>query len=80
VIFYAGLWFWNDYIATMLSLAFPAICFFILIISLIAEWIEPSKVPKWYFQVMIVSILAPLVTGIFFVVVLDFGLQWMEKF
>jgi hypothetical protein len=52
-ILYLILWLWNDYAATIFSLSFAAIAFFILIIALIAEVIEPSKVPRKYFYVML---------------------------
>ncbi|MDF1865183.1 MAG: hypothetical protein P1U70_10135 [Saprospiraceae bacterium] len=80
IIFYSIFWFWDDYVATLLSTIFSVICIFILIVSLIAEWIEPSKVPKWYFQVMIASILAPIITGIFFIGIMGLGTEWMDKF
>jgi hypothetical protein len=55
-----GLWLLNDYVATLLTLIISAIVFCILIIALMAEGIERSKVPKKYFWVMAVSIAAPL--------------------
>ena len=67
LIFYISLWLWNDYTATLVSAIFGTICLFILIISLITEWIEPSKVPRWYFGMMIASILAPLIAALIFV-------------
>jgi hypothetical protein len=79
IIFYSFLWFVNDYIATLLTVSFTGICIFILIVSIIAEWIEPSKVPRWYFYLMIASILAPIITAIFFLG-LGLGTNWMNEF
>ena len=68
-IFYLLLWIWNDYLASLVSVIFGTIVFFVLIISLIVEAIERSKVPRSYFWFMLVSILAPIVVaGIMFVV------------
>ncbi len=69
VIMYFLLWLYDDYLATILSLIFGSMCLLVLIISIIVELIEPSKVPRWYFTTMIVSILAPLIAiGIFIVI------------
>jgi len=67
LIFYISLWLWNDYTATLVSAIFGTICLFILIISLITEWIEPSKVPRWYFGMMVASILAPIIAAVIFI-------------
>lgn len=69
VIIYFLLWLYDDYLATILSLIFGSICLLVLIVSIIVEIIEPSKVPRWYFTTMIVSILAPAIAfGIFFMI------------
>ena len=67
LVFYISLWLWNDYTATLVSIIFGTICLFVLVISLITEWIEPSKVPRWYFGMMVASILAPIVAAAIFV-------------
>ena len=77
-IIYTGLWLYNDYIATLVTLIFSSILFFILIISFIAEWIEPSKVPKSYFTFMIISILAPLLAAGIFVSIYGADLDWLK--
>jgi len=66
-VLYLGLWLTNDYIALMMSLIIATIFFSILIISLIVEKIEPSRVPKWYFQIMLVSIFVPIVIGALYI-------------
>ena len=75
-ILYTLLWMWNDYVATILSLSFAAIAFFILSISLIAEWIDRSKVPRLYFYFMIISILTPVIIGSFFMYLKKGALDW----
>ncbi len=76
-IFYLALWLWNDYVATLVSTIFASICLFILIISLITELIEPSKVPRWYFMLMAASIIAPILAALLFVGLMDGQLDWV---
>jgi hypothetical protein len=77
-LFYIVLWMWNDHVATILTLSLSAIALFILIISLIAEAIDRSKVPRWYFWVMGISILTPLIIGAFFLTIKNGTLDWMK--
>ena len=63
-ILYTGLWLWNEYIASLVSIILVPIIFSILLISLISELIEKSKVPKVYFKFMIISILTPIVIAL----------------
>ncbi|MFT5747593.1 MAG: hypothetical protein ACI920_002982, partial [Saprospiraceae bacterium] len=57
VLLYGLFWVWNDYIATLISTTFAIIAFCVLIVSLIAELLERSKVPRWYFWGMAVSVI-----------------------
>ncbi len=75
-IFYTLLWLWNDYVATLLSLTFSAIAFFILSVSLISELLDRSKVPRWYFYAMIISVVTPLIIGSFFMYLKKGALDW----
>ena len=77
-IVYLLLWMWNDYVATILTLSFTAIALFILLVSLVAELIERSKVPRWYFGLMVISVITPLIVGVFFMVLKKGGLDWMH--
>lgn len=66
LLIYFLLWQWDDYLATVLSLIFGAICFLILVVSIIVEFIEPTRVPTWYFTTMAASVFAPIfAAGIF---------------
>lgn len=78
ILAYTLLWIWDDFAATLVSSAFFMIMIFILIVSLIAEILEPSKVPKWYFKFMGISILAPCITALIFVIIFEGKLEWME--
>lgn len=70
VIIWLGLWVFNDYLATLLTLSIGAMVFAVLIIAMISEWIEPTKVPRRYFYVMGMSLLAML---------LSYGLYWLIR-
>lgn len=74
-----ALWLFNDYLATLLTIILTAIVFAVLMIALIAEWIERSKVPRKYFGVMGVSVLAPLVTALIYVLILGGKLDFLDK-
>jgi FtsH-binding integral membrane protein len=76
--FYFVLWLINDYIATLVSLIFIVIFSAILIVALISELIEPSKVPRSYFWFMVVSILAPLLAGLVFLIIIGGDLNWIK--
>lgn len=78
-IIYIALWMWNEYVATIMTLAFSAIALFILVISLISELIERSKVPRWYFTYMLISIFTPLIIGAFFWILNNGSFSWMKE-
>lgn len=78
-IIYSLLWLWDEYLASLLTLVFTAIAIFILVISLMAELIEPSKVPRWYFTSMIVSIIAPILATIVFVYFVGMEFEWLTE-
>jgi hypothetical protein len=69
-----ALWLANDYLATLLTLIISAIVFAILVIALLAEAIERSKVPRTYFWIMGLSVLAPLVSALLYMFI--FGGQF----
>ena len=74
---YLSLLLLNSYLGTMMALIIGAICLSVWIISLAVEWIEPSKVPKSFFRLMITGWLAPLLSlGVF--AYLQGGLSWMN--
>jgi hypothetical protein len=72
---YLILWLLNDYLATLLSLVFGVIFLVILIATSIVELIEPSRVPRWYFKLMIVSVLAPLIAALVYFL-MGHSLDW----
>lgn len=75
---YLLLWLLNDYLATMLSLIFGSIALMVLLIALIVEWIERSKVSRWFFWVMGFSVVAPLVVALLFGFI-NGGIEWLAE-
>ena len=77
-IIYIAMWMWDEYVATIMTLSFSSIALFVLVISLISELIERSKVPRWYFTYMLISILTPLISGAFFGDLNNGSFGWMK--
>ena len=73
---YLIIWVFNDYLATMLSLIFGSIFLLILLTSLVVELVEKSKVPRWYFTFMGLSVLAPVLAAILYALI-NKGMGWM---
>ena len=78
-ILYLLLWLWDEYTASLISIVFIAIAVFILVVSLIAELIERSKVPRSYFIWMVITILAPLLAALVYIYFMGGQLDWLEK-
>jgi len=77
-IVFTALWLWNEYVATYSTIILVGIMFVILLFSLVADLIEKSRIPKWYYYVLVISIVIPLVVGMFFVYIYGGNLSWME--
>lgn len=74
VVVYLFLWVTNSYLALILSAIFGGICLLIFLVSLVVEAVERSRVPRWYYYVMIASTLAPLLAmGVYFLLGGDFS-------
>lgn len=77
IAFYIILWLLDDYLASLLSLIFGSIFLLLLLISIVVEWIEKSKVPRWYYSFMLVSALAPFIAALIFLAISG-GLEWLQ--
>jgi hypothetical protein len=77
LVIYLFLWFWNDYLALILSLILGGIALSILVVSKMVELVESSRVPKVYYRFMVICILAPLLAGIAGMLLRN-GVSWME--
>ena len=79
VLFYAIFWVISDYTATLLTIVFPIIFLFLLIIATVAEMIDNrSKTPRWYFKFMAISIIVPILTAIVFVIAIGADFDWTK--
>lgn len=64
IITYLSLWIWNGFIALYITLCLSTICFLILLIAIIAEWLDPSKIPRrFFFGLMLSGVFVPLIIG-----------------
>ncbi|MFK8102489.1 MAG: hypothetical protein AB8G15_08190 [Saprospiraceae bacterium] len=77
-VLYFILWLVDDYLATLLSISFGVIAFFVLVIALISEWIEKSKVPRIYFSFMVISMITPFLVGAIYLLLKKGQLSWLE--
>lgn len=73
-----GIWLISDYVAALLTLIVGGIVSAVLVIALIAEAIERSRVPKTYFQVMGLSILSIVAAAVIYVTLLGGQMQFLS--
>ncbi len=74
-----ALWLVSDYVATLLTLILGAIVSAVLVIALMAEWVERSKVPRRYFQVMALSIVAIVAAAALYMVIFGGQLSFLKR-
>ena len=79
IVGYGGLWLMNEYVASYLCLILPVVIAAILLISWIADLIEPARVGRKYYKVMAVSIMAPIIVAAFFVIISGGRLAWLNE-
>lgn len=79
IIFYGLMWLWNDYFGTILTSMMVPIMLGILIVTLIAEVLDRSKVPRVYFWHIGVSIVIPIAVAIFFYIAFDGEFYWLDE-
>lgn len=79
VVLWLGLWLLTDYVATLLTLAVGAIVSAILVIALLAEWVERSKVPRSYFNIMALSLLAIIVAAGIYIIIFGGKLAFLNN-
>lgn len=66
LVIYTAIFIWNDHIGFLLCITFASISLALLIISYLAELVERSKVPVWYYRLMWISVGSPLIVLTFF--------------
>lgn len=75
-IIWLGLWLISDYVAALLTLIIGAIVSAVLVIALVSEAIERTKVPRRYFHIMGVSILSIVLAAFAYVTILGGNLNF----
>lgn len=78
LVIYILIWIVDDYVASLLLLIIPIIGTAILLLSLIFELIEPSKIPKSYYKYMLSLILAPVAVAAIYFYMNGLQLDWLE--
>ena len=78
-VFLIGIWLWNDYIATILTFLISGICLAILLISLIAELLERSNISRLYFQLMLLTMLTPIIVAVCYIWLMDGYILWLNQ-
>ncbi len=79
LIVYTAIWMLSEYIGFFITLTFPVLVTAVLLISLIAEWIEPSRVPRLFFKFLFAAILTPLIVLAFFTALHNGHWGWMDQ-
>jgi hypothetical protein len=79
LVLYGLLWLWDEFIASYVCIILPAIIAVILLISWIADLIEPARIGSKYFLFMLVSVIAPVLTSAFFYIIYEGNLAWLQN-
>ncbi|MEZ5043171.1 MAG: hypothetical protein R2828_24960 [Saprospiraceae bacterium] len=77
ILLYLFCWLMNDYLASMISIILGSIFLAILVVSLVVELVERSKVPRWYFYLMLASVFAPIIAAVIYLGI-NKGVDWMN--
>jgi hypothetical protein len=77
-VIYTLIWLWDEFIAVYVSLIFPSMLLIMVLFARIADWIEPSNISRWYYGLMIASILTPIVIGIIFFIINEGRIGWLD--
>lgn len=65
LIFYLSLLLYDDQIGKVVAVAVFVLALVVGTLSFVVEWIQPSKVSRWYFELVVISVLAPLLVLVF---------------
>lgn len=79
IVIYCVIWLINDYIGSLLSIILTSIFFAIMMIALIAELLDRSRIPRIFFFYLATTILAPAIVGIFFAIVYEGKFDWLQN-
>lgn len=73
------LWLTSEFLATLLTLSIGAVVLAVLVIAMISEWIEPSKVPRRYFWEMTSAILSMALAAALYVLLFNASVNPFER-
>jgi hypothetical protein len=73
------LWLLSEYVAMLLTITIAAVVFAVLLVALIAEWIERSRVPASYFHIMGLSLLAMILAASTYVYLIGGRFDFLHK-
>ena len=79
VIFYSTIYLIDSYIGFMLCLTIACIAGAILLLSLIFEMIEKSKVPRMYYYFILSAMVIPAVVLVLFTTLMTGANNWMNE-
>ena len=77
-IFFTLCWIINDYIALILSIALTAIIAAVLLIAMVSEKIERSRVPRSFFVTLFVCVFPPIIIGLVYHFAIEGQYAWLE--
>ena len=75
-VLYMLLWLIDEYTATLVTSVLVPILGGILIIALIAELVDRSKISNRYFYIMLLSIAAPILVAAGYGLIIGFNYDW----
>ena len=78
-IIYMGLFFMSSYIGLLICLVMAPIFFFVLIISLLAEIFDRSKVSRSYYTFMLSGVIVPIVVLMIGLSLDPHALDWLNE-
>ena len=78
-VMYMAIYLLNSYVGIMLCLVMAPIFLFILIVSLIAEFFDRSKVPALYYKFMLTGVIIPLIVLITGITLDPGALDWLNE-
>lgn len=79
IILWAALWLMDEYLASLLTAIMVPIFAGILVISLIAELLDRSRVPRSFFVLLAISVCIPLFIGAFVYFAFGGVFDWLSS-
>lgn len=79
LLLYATIYFFNAYVGFLLCVVIPVIALAIIVLSVILEMVERSRVPIKYYQWMASAVICPVLVLILFLLLDPDALSWIDK-